>query len=276
MAYYKNCILSGDKNRTRSGIKGMLNIGDRGKVWISNWFNEVLHGSDNRRKVVAIDALLSLDEKGREVIAKGLSCKEQSANLLYRWWNRISNKSGCGFHGKLADGTKTYSPALSNAVECGFINVIALFIAKGADVNELDSIGGTSLHWAARSGYPDTVKLLISNGAKVNIRDVFGQTPMHLAVQGNEYEAVIVLVSNGGDTDIRDNKGKTPLHIAANADYRNIVEFLIENHADMNVLNAKGETPLDITYTKETKDLLISLGAKSVDELKKEQEQETK
>ena len=46
------------------------------------------------------------------------------------------------------------------------------------DVDEKDSYGETSLHYAADKGHKEIVELLIANGADVNAKLIYGTTPL--------------------------------------------------------------------------------------------------
>lgn len=60
--------------------------------------------------------------------------------------------------------------------------VIKLVMRQRQDVNQIDSAGYTSLHYAARNGYLEICKFLIQNGANVNAITRAGHaTPLHRA-----------------------------------------------------------------------------------------------
>ncbi len=87
-----------------------------------------------------------------------------------------------------ADGA-TFLARMVSAADCcaDFENVLAAFVAAGADVNARDNAGGTPLH-RALSGripawlLPDVVSALLDSGADPNARDAQGSTPLQLAV----------------------------------------------------------------------------------------------
>lgn len=70
---------------------------------------------------------------------------------------------------------------LIEAVKKGHPSIVSAFLAKGVDVNQRDSRGGTALIWAVARRVPDCVQLLIAAGAEVNARDRDGMSALKLA-----------------------------------------------------------------------------------------------
>jgi hypothetical protein len=73
--------------------------------------------------------------------------------------------------------------------------VAALLIAAGADVNHVDKLGYTPLHWAANVDYGETamLELLLKAGAKSTVRTPAGLTAVDLAIKfgHNRHRAVL-------------------------------------------------------------------------------------
>ena len=72
---------------------------------------------------------------------------------------------------------------LLNVSEQAWVDVVAVLIAKGADVNAPDGIGLTPLHYASMADYGDTaiVQQLLAAGAKRDAKDPEGHTPLQTA-----------------------------------------------------------------------------------------------
>lgn len=59
------------------------------------------------------------------------------------------------------------------------------------------------------------VNLLLKHGAKVEDRDSKGLTSVHYAALNGKINVLSFLTSRGAKLDVRDNKGETPLMAAA-------------------------------------------------------------
>lgn len=92
------------------------------------------------------------------------------------------------------------------------LDVTALLITKGADLNVQDSLGRTPLHCSIHS--PAVTQLLIAKGAKLDVKDNVGCTPLHYAVKAWSaavaVPAVKVLLHAGADRDIQNHAGQKP------------------------------------------------------------------
>ena len=130
------------------------------------------------------------------------------------------------------------------------MEIIQLLIDEGADVDPLDKLSSTPLHYAARGGHTDIVRLLIQHGADVNYEDASGQTPLHTACTSLEDEnpnidAIQLLIDAGTDLDRGDHRGRGPLHIASHRGHTDVVRRLLDGGAIVDYENQyNGETPL--------------------------------
>ena len=137
------------------------------------------------------------------------------------------------------------SPLLNLALVKGedSIPTVRLLLARGADVNRVDTDGYTPLHLAAKSGSRELCQLLLDSGADANPRDKQGATPLHMVKTGSLSQ---VLLDGGADFNAVDEDGNTPVHLAARWDYRNVVQSLLERGADAKPRNKQGATPLHL------------------------------
>ncbi|QDV36898.1 ankyrin repeat domain-containing protein [Tautonia plasticadhaerens] len=121
--------------------------------------------------------------------------------------------------------------------------VAGVLTDAGAEVEALDGIGRSPLHWAAQFGRPDVAELLIRSGSEVNRPAADGMTPLHWAAQEGRAEVVRLLLREGAEADRQDGRGRTPLHRAAWRGQAEVVEVLLDAGADAGIRNKGGQTP---------------------------------
>ena len=61
------------------------------------------------------------------------------------------------------------------------LDVIKLFVEAGADVDAINDLGNTALHYAAQTGATRIVDYLASKGAKLDVQNFQGKTALDLA-----------------------------------------------------------------------------------------------
>lgn len=129
-----------------------------------------------------------------------------------------------------------------NAVFQEHIQIAALLMKSGADINTKNSFGGTALAMAALNGHERMTEFLIKNGAELNVSKGF---PLNGAATNGHKAVVRLLLDNGADVNIRDVDGTTPLYGAILNHRDEIINMLLEKGADVNVKGYKtGETIL--------------------------------
>lgn len=93
------------------------------------------------------------------------------------------------------------------AAKNGLNELVKEMIASGMNVNAVDHMHNTALHFAAP--HPQTIEILLKAGASINQQNIFGNTPLHLAV--SYYQSVQILLENGADKTLRNEIGYRPL-----------------------------------------------------------------
>lgn len=91
---------------------------------------------------------------------------------------------------------------------------------KAIEINKIDPIYQTALHWAARGGHVSTVKLLLGWGANPNFRDKTGETPLHKAAVGNYAACCSALLDAGASRDILNAQHKTAMDLTEDRNTR--------------------------------------------------------
>lgn len=131
------------------------------------------------------------------------------------------------------------------AIGMGYIDVIQMLLAAGADPNQKSSHGDVPIINACDKYVPniDMIKLLIENGANPDAQNFYGKTALHISAAEDQFEVVNLLISHGANPNIQDEKGNTPLHLAG----PKMAHLLIKNGADESIKNNNGHTYDEVT-----------------------------
>lgn len=131
-----------------------------------------------------------------------------------------------------------------NASASGDSSAVQKLLNEGANINEQDSGGATSLYYAVSTRDYKFIKMLIDKGANVNSRDKRKITPLMLSTTYGSTEIVELLIESGADINAKDYSDETPLLYATGAiDFR-IAKALIDKGANINAQNNVGMTAL--------------------------------
>jgi uncharacterized protein len=147
------------------------------------------------------------------------------------------------------------STPLNEAAWRGDVAAIRQLVDEGADVNAVDDMGATALHWAARGGHrpgphpcrvedparPDVIAALLALGADPNVQDrrpkgfgrSSGWSPIFVAVDHGQFESARVLLEHGADPNLLTDQGMSVLSMAAaERAPRDFVELLVDKGFD--------------------------------------------
>lgn len=189
---------------------------------------------------------------------------------LPTWYGQIDMievMRDCIAPGRVRGGISRRRRALRKAAEDGYLDVVKLLIAQGADVNATSkwSEGLTALQDAAHNGHVDVVKLLIATGADVNATSRFhgSATALQAAAEHGQVDAIHVLLSHGANVDAM-CRGQAALHIAAKKGQVNTIRVLLAHGADVNA-NCHGWTALHDAAEKGHVDVIKVLLAHGAD-----------
>ena len=98
----------------------------------------------------------------------------------------------------------------------------------GAEINELDSIGQTPLHYAVCHTYAlPIVRVLVDKRADLNIqRNADGWTALHLSAMFGKSDVAHCLLEAGADPEIRDTSNKTAEDTAKHYRHHQLADLL--------------------------------------------------
>ena len=132
------------------------------------------------------------------------------------------------------------------AANIGNKDIVAKLVeASPKSISSENAFGNTCLHLSTRAGSSDIVELLLSKGADVNQKNHRGSTSLHIACflaspsssndDDDQYlkTATVLLNNDKIDIDAKDISGYTPLHIAAQRGCDDMVKLLIDNGASL-------------------------------------------
>jgi len=145
--------------------------------------------------------------------------------------------------------------------------IIQLLLAKGANINALDSHGYTPLHAAISNKNMKAVTLLLDRQANINAKNKQGETSLDLAIRNNNELAVRLLIARGANINTANKNGITPLQWAIESNNTDIIKLLLARNANANTANKEAKTPLHHLASRSTQDnpeiakLLLAKGA---------------
>jgi len=112
-------------------------------------------------------------------------------------------------------------------------DAVELLVNAGAEVNVQNiAWNRPPLSDAAMHGFSDAVAALLDRGANIQVVDFVNCTPLHWAVWSGSAETVLVLIQRGADIHYRDDWGRAPLAWAEHWDYPQVASLLKQKMAE--------------------------------------------
>ena len=101
------------------------------------------------------------------------------------------------------------------------------FFPLFSNIDKIDDIGRTALHYACRNGHYEVGKFLLDNGAMPSTKTfTTGATPLHLAAKHGYGRICKLLLERGASKNERDIDGRTALDIAMQAEKQDSIDAL--------------------------------------------------
>lgn len=140
-------------------------------------------------------------------------------------------------------GSRTGSGLMIGAWE-GNLDLMRLFVSRGADINRANGNGETALALAAWRGNLPVVKWLLERGARINApRRQW--SALHYAVFAGHGELADYLIEKGADIDAQSTNGSSVLMMAIYEGREELARKLIEKGADRTARNDWGDGALE-------------------------------
>ncbi|XP_063442777.1 ankyrin repeat domain-containing protein 27-like [Mytilus trossulus] len=155
---------------------------------------------------------------------------------------KISGIGKNGLHVRIKD-KKGYTP-LHRAVLANSLQLVHLFVTKGAKINDVTSKYITPLHLACYLGFTDIANYLVGNGAYVNVKDSMLDTPLHLCCYKGFVDIIDMLIQNHVMVNPSNKQGDLPLHIAVKTQNIDTVRKLLKAGAYVSIRNKDGGIPV--------------------------------
>lgn len=126
----------------------------------------------------------------------------------------------------------------------GKLELMRLFISRGADINLANANGETALVLAAWRGNLEAVQWLVERGARINAGER-QWSALHYAVFGGHEAVVDYLIAQGADINALSTNGSSVLMLAVYEGRQPLVRKLIEKGADPAPKNDWGDGALE-------------------------------
>ncbi|KAL0992912.1 hypothetical protein UPYG_G00100880 [Umbra pygmaea] len=120
------------------------------------------------------------------------------------------------------------STALILAARLAVEGMVEELITCHADINAVDELGKSALHWAAAVNNVEATVALLKNGANKDMQDLKEETPLFLAAREGSCEAVKILLAHFANREITDHMDRLPRDIAQERMHHDIVQLLDE------------------------------------------------
>ena len=133
---------------------------------------------------------------------------------------------------------------LMMAASKGYTDIAEHLIAKGANVNSVNSIKQNALHFAVVHQKPEMIKLLVEHETEIK-PNTFGVTSLMMAVQLGTYEMIEILDPSFEEVNIQADDGWTAIYFAVRKQDEKVLDYLIKRGACINIRDDYKQTPID-------------------------------
>jgi len=129
-------------------------------------------------------------------------------------------------------GQEYYNLAMVAAAEGGYVAIVELLLAQGADINAQGGPYGNALQLASYWGHIATVELLLAQGADVNAQGGVFSNALQAASGGGHTATVELLLAQGADVNAQGGVFSNALQAASEGGHTATVDLLLAKGAE--------------------------------------------
>ena len=144
---------------------------------------------------------------------------------------------------------KVEGTLLEYACFLGKIDIVAMLIKRGADINVRDYEGVPLIIKCIKEKKDAIAKLLIEKKCIIDCFCTNNNDCLHYAVMNKNADLVALILRNGGNVDARCSNMNTGLHLAIESGSKDIINILLKYRAKKDIVNIYGKTARDIAIT---------------------------
>lgn len=189
----------------------------------------VRNGSKLVRNILENNPNITIYEFSRDAVNYEEATTQYSPLLACAQVNNQKVATDILDSGLLDDRQSALDKALLGAVTHNQPKMVEFMLQQGADKNYRDQDGISILIYACEYGSLDMVKLFVEKGAIINQTNKSKVSAISVAAFHNKVEVCEYLIANKADKKLQNKYGDSPLEIALRLGNHKIVKALVEN-----------------------------------------------
>ena len=149
------------------------------------------------------------------------------------------------------------------AVTNSSMGIMKAVLAKNPDIDLQDQYGQTALMWAAQYGSVEKVKAILAQKPQMDLQNKYGWTALMIAAKQGSVEMVKAILAKNPEIDLQDQYGQTALMGAAQYGSVEKVKAILAQKPQMDLQNKYGWTALMIAAKQGSVEMVKAILAKN-------------